>query len=191
MAAEYSEAKTFFQESLAICQEIGDRRGTADCFNHLGEVAQAQGLHQEAKDLYLESLIIFKEIGNHWGVAESKIDLGYVTCALREYQVAREHFAEALKITREIQAVPLALDALLGMATLRIKTKNPNQVRILEILMLILNHPTANRTSQDKAARLLADLEPYLPTGLTTATNFNGQIRAFEAVVEEVLNNID
>lgn len=184
---EYPEAKAFFEESLAICQEIGDRRGIALCLSYLGDVVQMMAEYQGAKQLYKESLSIFKEIGNQWGAISARTKLGYVT-SLDDIQTARDYFSEALKMALNIQAIPGALDALVGLASLLVKAGGAEREQALEILALALSHPASSRDNQDRAARLLAEVEPQLSAGTVKAVRTRGQINTLETVVGAVLS---
>jgi predicted ATPase/DNA-binding SARP family transcriptional activator len=184
--ADYGEAKYFFQESLTICQEIGDRRGIALCFNHLGDVAQTQTEYQEAKRLYQESLTIFREIGNQAGLILTQTKLGHVSHALREDPAAQRYFTEALKMAIAIQVVPAALDALIGLVPLLMAAEEVKQRQALEILAFILNHPAASQDHQDRAARLLAELEPHFSAEQIGAAQARGQAGTLEMIVKKI-----
>ncbi|MBE7555297.1 MAG: tetratricopeptide repeat protein [Anaerolineales bacterium] len=184
---EYPEAKAFFEESLTICQEIGDRRGIALCLSYLGDVVQMMAEYQGAKQLYQESLSIFKEIGNQWGAISARTKLGYVT-SLDDIQTARDYFSEALKVALNIQAIPGALDALVGLASLLIKTGGAEREQALEILALALSHPASSRDNQDRAARLLAEVEPQFSAATVKAVRTRGQVNTLETVVRAVLS---
>lgn len=185
---EYPEAKAFFEESLTICQEIGDRRGIALCLSYLGDVVQMMAEYQGAKQLYQESLSIFKEIGNQWGAISARTKLGYVTSQLDDAQTARDYFSEALKMALNIQAIPGALDALVGLASLLLKAGDAEREQALEILALALSHPASSRDNQDRAARLLAEVEPQFPTGTVKVVRARGQVNTLETVVRAVLS---
>jgi tetratricopeptide (TPR) repeat protein len=184
---EYPEAKDLFQESLTICQEMGDRRGIALCLSFLGDVVQMMGEYQGAKQLYQESSAIFKEIGNQWGSVFSSAKLGYVTCELGDYQAAGDYFGQSLKMALDIQAMPSVMDALVGLASLLIKTGDAEQEQVLEILALALSHPASSRDIQDRAARLLAELQPRLPAGVAKAIQTRGQGSTLEAIAQKML----
>ncbi|GIK38497.1 MAG: transcriptional activator [Chloroflexota bacterium] len=185
---EYPEAKAFFEESLTICQEIGDRRGIALCLNYLGDVVQMMAEYPGAQQLYEESLSIFKEIGNQWGAISARTKLGYVASQLDDVQTARDYFGEALQMALNIQAIPGALDALVGLASLLIKAGGAEREQALEILALALSHPASSRDNQDRAARLLAGVEPQFPTGTIKAVRARGQVNTLETVVKAVLS---
>jgi predicted ATPase/DNA-binding SARP family transcriptional activator len=183
---EYPQAKDLFQESLAICQEMGDRRGIALCLSFLGDVVQMMGEYQGAKQLYQESLAIFKEIGNQWGSVFSRTKLGNVACALGDYQAAGDYFDQSLQMALDIQAMPGVIDALVGLASLLIKTGDAKQEQVLEILALALSHPASSRDIQDRAARLLAELQPHLPPGAIKAIQTE-QTNTLEMIAQKML----
>lgn len=187
---EYPAAKAYFEESLAICQEIGDRRGIALCLSYLGDVVQMMGEYQGAKQLYQESLTIFKEIGNQWGTITARTKLGYVVYELGESELAGEYFRESLKLAMNIQALPGAIDALVGLASLLLKADKMEQgEQALEILTLALNHPASSRDNQDRAARLLAEVEPQLPTETVKTFRPRKQAKTLEFVVKKILGD--
>lgn len=185
--AEYSEAKQLFQESLAICREIDERRSIGLNLNHLGDVARTLKDYREARQLYGESLAIFKQIGNQWGVVFSLTNLGDVACALEDYPSAKIYLNDALKKAMDIEAAPLVLDVLLGVATLLTTTGEPK--RALEILALLLTHPASSRETQDKAALLLAELEARLPTETVSTIQESAGVKTLGLVVQEILQD--
>lgn len=183
---DYQAAQDFFQESLAICREMDDRRGIGLCLNHLGDVARASASFEEARQLYQDSLTIFREIGNQWGVVSAQIRLGHAAYVLGEYPVAQLSFSRALKTALDIQAVPVALEALVGIAGLLSKGEDTERERAVELLGLVLNHSAAPKDSRDSAARLLAELESRLPAGVVAAAVARGQASPLEAVAKQV-----
>ncbi|MCB0210432.1 MAG: tetratricopeptide repeat protein [Anaerolineae bacterium] len=182
----YSEAKRSFEESLAICQAIGDDRGIALSLSYLGDVLQKLGEYPGARQLYQESLAIFEEIGNQWGIISTRNKLGYVSNELDEIEAAADHFAVALTLAESIQAVPAMLDAVVGMVALHIKRGDFAWPPILEGLALALNHPVSSRSNQDRAARLLAELEPLLPND--TVSNLHAMSKS--RTIEDIVRNL-
>jgi hypothetical protein len=68
---EYAAARTLFEESLAIKQALGDKRGMAGSLNNLGLVALEQRDYSTARTLLVEGLAIRREVGDKWGIAAS------------------------------------------------------------------------------------------------------------------------
>ncbi|HXV43248.1 MAG TPA: hypothetical protein VEC96_09310, partial [Anaerolineae bacterium] len=122
-----------------------------------------------------------------WGSVFSRTKLGYVACELGDYQAAGDYFGESLKMALDIQAMPSVIDALVGLASLLIKTGNTEQEQALEILALALSHPASSRDNQDRAAVLLAELESQLPAGMVKAMQTRGQTRTLEMMAQEIL----
>ncbi|MCB0164289.1 MAG: tetratricopeptide repeat protein [Anaerolineae bacterium] len=180
---DYTDANDYFQESLAICQAIGDDRGIALSLSYLGDGVQMMGEYPGAKQLYQESLAIFEEIGNQWGIISGQNKLGYISNELGETDAAERHFAAALDLAESIQAVPAMLDALVGLVALRIKRGDDDWPRILEALALALNHPVSSRSNQDRAARLLAELEPRLPAHTLSDLQAKPQTRSIKDIL--------
>ena len=183
---DYQAAQNFFQESLAICREMDDRRGIGLCLNLLGDVSRATASFQDARQLYQDSLSIFREIGNQWGLVSVQIRLGHAASVLGEYLVARSSFNRALKTAMDIQAVPIALEAVVGVASLLAKGEDKERERAVELLGLVLDHSAAPKSSRDSAARLLTELESRLPAGVVAAAVARGHTSLLEAVAKQV-----
>nr|WP_277882295.1 tetratricopeptide repeat protein [Microcystis wesenbergii] len=99
---EYQKAIEFYQQSLAITREIGDRGGEAKSYMGLGNVYDSLGEYQKAIEFHQQSLAIKREIGDRWGEAASYNNLGNVYQSLGEYQKAIEFHQQSLAIKREI-----------------------------------------------------------------------------------------
>src|ERR1019366_7073761 len=61
MQGDYVAARSLYEDSLAIRQELGDRRGVAGSLNNLGIVASHQGDYAAARSLYEDALILNRE----------------------------------------------------------------------------------------------------------------------------------
>ena len=76
------------------------------------------GEYETARRYLSDSLSMGQELAYHRGVTQSLSALGNVACAQGQYQDARDHFLEALALTREVNATPVILDTLTGLAQL-------------------------------------------------------------------------
>lgn len=99
---DYPAADAFYKESIAICRELGDRRGIAACLNNMGSVASAQGDDSAARVLWEESLGIRRELRDALGIADLLGNLGKVAYHLSDYASARTMWEESLVISREL-----------------------------------------------------------------------------------------
>src|SRR5579884_3387347 len=57
-------ARRYYEESLGLCRELGQRNGVAYVLVILGSVAESQSNYREAWSCYEESLTTTREIGN-------------------------------------------------------------------------------------------------------------------------------
>jgi predicted ATPase/DNA-binding SARP family transcriptional activator len=178
---EYVEAQNLLHESLETATAIQNHYGIAISLNNLGLVAYELEQYADAKRLHQESCAIFKEIGYRLGAALTLNDLGNVTRALGEDEASQAYFREALKTAVEIEARPLAMDVLMGMATL-IQDKQPELA--LGLLKFTIQHPATDRETRDRATHLLNELESQ-EVEQSSAYSF----QTFEEVVEHLLSD--
>jgi predicted ATPase/uncharacterized protein HemY len=185
LSGEYEQAKPLLQESLRIYQELGDQVGIANCLNNLGLIASNLKEHTEAKELHRKSLAIFREIGSRYGIGLNLNDLGTVAYTLGEYGESKASFHEALKTALDMGVVPMALDALVGMAMLLIKEEQGELA--CQLLTFANNHPASNSETKARAKQLLAELEAQLPPDTFTAAQTRAEGQELEAVARGVL----
>jgi predicted ATPase/DNA-binding SARP family transcriptional activator len=95
-------AKRYYEESLEIRREIGDRWGMAICLDYIGYLARELGDYDEARRLHEESLAISREIGDPQGIAGSLDNLGLVARDEGAFSEARRYFEEGLTLRRQI-----------------------------------------------------------------------------------------
>ena len=185
---EILEAKKLLQESLGIYQTLGDREGISTALNSLGYVLYTLGDYAASKNLLQESLALRREIGHARGIAVSLNNLGHVTGALGEYQACKSYYHAGLKVALDIQAVPLALAALGGLAVPLAQAGKTDQA--LELLALALHHPASNGETRDRAtsllARLRADLTPEVIAAVQTANQEH--LTKFEPLAKAILD---
>ncbi len=182
---EYIEAKKLYQESLEIKREIGDRKGIATSLCNLGNVAHAVGEYTEAKQHHQKMLAMCREIGHRWGEASALIRLGYDMGDSEELQESKKSFHEALGIAMEISAAPLALDVLVGIATLL--TKEKESEKALELLAFVLCHPASYKYTRDRAEELCSALTSELPAHVVATVEECGKARTLEEIAEALL----
>lgn len=88
------EALRYYQESLAIQQRLGQKRGIAVTLGEIARVQAGLGKPAEAHRGYQEALQLQREIGDKKGLGVTLINLG-------EFYKAREQYDEALKVYKE------------------------------------------------------------------------------------------
>jgi tetratricopeptide (TPR) repeat protein len=65
---DYLEARSFYEESLAIRRELGDERGIGVSLHNLGFVATYRGDYRQAAAFFEESLPLFQKLGSKRGI---------------------------------------------------------------------------------------------------------------------------
>ncbi|NER35419.1 MAG: tetratricopeptide repeat protein [Oscillatoria sp. SIO1A7] len=95
---EFSEARQFYQQALAIKIEYGDRHSQAGTYHQLGIVAEELREFAEARQFYQEALAIKIEDGDRFSQAKTYHQLGIVAQEMREFAEARQFYQQALAI---------------------------------------------------------------------------------------------
>ncbi|MFN8454607.1 MAG: tetratricopeptide repeat protein [Anaerolineae bacterium] len=165
---EYRQAQQLLNESLALASAISDRWGIATALSHLGLIALAQAEYEEARYFFQESLSLFEEIGERWGQARALNGLGEVALALGEGEEAQRCLMAGFKTASAAQTIPLILEALVGLAQLRIERREFEPA--LELLLYAGQHPSSSPETKARAERLQAEITPQLtPPQIETA----------------------
>ena len=103
----YTQAIDYYQQSLTIAREIGDRQGEGSCLGSLGTAYYALdyyalGNYTQAIDYYQQSLTIAREIGDRQGEGNWLGNLGAAYHSLGDYPQAIDYYQQSLAIAREI-----------------------------------------------------------------------------------------
>jgi CHAT domain-containing protein len=109
---QYQKALEFYQQSLIIAREIGDRQGELNAVNNSGLAYSSLGQYQKSLELYQQSLTIAREIGDRQGETSVLSNSGSAYSSLGQYQKSLELYQQSLIIAREIGARKSELSAL-------------------------------------------------------------------------------
>ncbi|MDE5080310.1 MAG: tetratricopeptide repeat protein, partial [Trichodesmium sp. St18_bin1] len=99
---EYDKAMEYYQQSLQIAREIGNRSGEGNALGNLGNVYNSQGKYDKAMEYYQQHLQIARGIGDRSGEGNALGNLGVVYDSQGEYDKAMEYNQQHLQIAREI-----------------------------------------------------------------------------------------
>ncbi|MFQ5740921.1 MAG: tetratricopeptide repeat protein [Acidobacteriota bacterium] len=190
------EAQRLFEEALRIYRRLDNRKGMAFCLNNLAVVYEKLGEHEKARDLSHTGLDLFKEIRYQDDTASRSIGpafaleiLGRASFGLREYEESRRYFLKSFRSAAEIQAIPQALTALMGMA--RLLAHDGSKGRAWELLVFIVNHPKVNDEAKLQARDLMNRLRLELAPEALMKAEERGRGKEFESLVKEVLGDCD
>jgi tetratricopeptide (TPR) repeat protein len=99
---DYGSAERYYQDSLAISEEIGDRAGAAVSYGELGSLAGRRGDYETAEQRYQEALAILEEAGHRANIAVAYHQLGRIAEKRGDYDTAEQRYQEALALKEEI-----------------------------------------------------------------------------------------
>jgi tetratricopeptide (TPR) repeat protein len=116
---DYPAAHSFYERSLTLRGELGDRKGVGAVLNNQGLLAYEQGDYRSARSLHEESLAIDRELGDRWGVAVSLIHLASLAMMQGDHASARALNDESLTIFREFGDRGHVANALRSLGNLR------------------------------------------------------------------------
>ena len=95
------EALRNYQESIAINEKIGQKRGVAAALNEMGNVQRTSGKPDAALASYNKSFVLLRDIGMKDEMADALTNLGTVYQDLGKFDQALDVYKQALQIQRE------------------------------------------------------------------------------------------
>lgn len=95
-------ARQYFETSLALRQQMGERRGLAGALGSLGNVTQMQGDFPAAQAYFEESIVICREFGLLNYEATGLTCLSNLASAQKKFAEARTYALEALSVCRQV-----------------------------------------------------------------------------------------
>jgi tetratricopeptide (TPR) repeat protein len=98
----WADADAAFQQSLAICRNLGYRAGEGAVLNDLGETYRYRGHLKEAEEAYRQSVVIWKELNNHAGAGAILNNLGIVYRQRGQLQKAELGHQQSLTICQTL-----------------------------------------------------------------------------------------
>lgn len=185
ISGRYDEARIALEESVALNSSVGARWNLGAAYQGLGTVAQGQGDHQQAVVMFRKCVNTFTELGGRQYVAQGLAEMGRSVIALGNATEAGRVWREALGIATEIHGTPVALEALVGLASLCAKQGDSEQA--LGWLWVVLNHPASIQETKDRAELLRAELESELTPQQVQAARARAKAQSFDQVVRRVL----
>ena len=156
----YDEARAALEESVALNLSVGARWNLGHAYEGLGAVARALGRHQESVDMFRKCVDTFTELGGRFYTAHGLAEMGRSVFALGNDAEAERVWREALQIATEIHGTPVALYALIGLASLL--AKRGDMEYALEMTWMISNHPASSHETRNRAVHLRTELEAQL-----------------------------
>jgi predicted ATPase/DNA-binding SARP family transcriptional activator len=98
----YDAARSLLQESLALHEALGDKRGMANTLNNLGTAAHNQTDLRSARSYFEQGLMLAEEIGNQRLVANLLNNLGTIATDENDDAQARSFYEQGLAVATEV-----------------------------------------------------------------------------------------
>jgi hypothetical protein len=111
--------------------------------------------------------------------------LGVVRHRQAMTQEAKACFLQAYDLATEMQSLSVALEALVGLAGVRVQEGSIEPV--LELFVHVMNHPASNQRTKDRVQELRVGLAALLTPQQLQAARTRAQAQPFETVVAEIL----
>ena len=161
---EYGTALDYMKQSLAIKQEIGDKKGEGATLNNISQIYDARGEYDTALDYLKRSLAIKQEIGDKQGEGATLNNIGNIYHARGEYDTALDYLKQSLAIRQEIGDRAGLCSTLFNMG--HIQRQNDDMPNALSSWVTV--YRIASQINFAQALEALADLAPRLglPEGL-------------------------
>jgi predicted ATPase/DNA-binding SARP family transcriptional activator len=152
------EAETFCEQGRAMFRSIGDRRGNAFATFNLGLIASSQGEHTRSQRLFRESLALRQDSHDQWGIAASLVQLAAEARNVGSPLEAQRLYLRALQVAWESTVTPMVLDAMVGLATLKLDADEIDEAE--DLLGAVVAHPAIPAELRSRITTLRPDLAP-------------------------------
>lgn len=181
------EMHDLLHESLTLSQETGDRVGRLYALEHLAYEAQLLGNHSEAQATFAAFFALSKEIGNVQGQTRVQNALGRQAVHTGDWAQAQRYFMAALQAADATHLTTNLLDALVGIALLRVQAGDA--VTALTLTFYVLHHPTCTQVVKNRAEQVYTDLKPQVTAGQIAAAETLAQTKPLQVLIHELLTD--
>ena len=128
---DLDERRRLLQECKRLNRELGNEAGLGWVTYLLGSALFDEGRFEEARDTFEQAAAIFTELGKRWEATNAEMEVAYALIADGEDEPARPIVEEALRTAVDLQSLALAVQALVGVASVRVQTDPGAAARLL------------------------------------------------------------
>jgi len=182
---KFELAEQYFLRGIAIADEVNYARVKIEILRGQGRLALSLGQYAEAKECFNKCVLLSRESPHAGSAIEALAGLGHSAYALGEIDQAREYYHQSLEEALRTGRQASTQEALVGLAALL--AHEGQSERGVELLALVVEHPTTYQVDRDRARELLNELESGMHPEQFAAAMERGQARNLEEVVAEML----
>lgn len=140
MYGDYASARTYYEQSIRILDDIGDRRYACMCYGNVALVANMQGVYVEARASVEHGLRLAREAGERFGEGALMGVLGEALLGLGQLTEAVATYLSAADSLRELGLPHMATEPQAGLARLALAEGNyANALEHVEQILAYLN----------------------------------------------------
>lgn len=183
LRGNFDSSRRYLETCVALARQIGDRYQESVSEANLGATVQYAGDFDGAVVHYLAAYEVYKELGMTENMANCAHNLADVYSTLGQLDESRHYAVECIRLARRTRGVPLQLAALVPLAEVLIKQRQPD--RALALLGLARHHPSTPQQKEVGIRETLAEMQ--LPPEQIEAGLAAGAELELERVVEEIL----
>jgi len=99
---DFQKAMENYIRDLELCEQLGDKQGTAIAIGLIGELRSVEGEFDVAIQYLEKNLSICEELGYQKGIAKAVNTLGDIHMHLGEYDKANDFYDRAIEVSRKI-----------------------------------------------------------------------------------------
>ncbi|MFX0062775.1 MAG: tetratricopeptide repeat protein [Candidatus Hermodarchaeota archaeon] len=102
LKGELDQALTFFQQSLALSKEFGNKRGIAESLHNIGNIYYLKGRLNPGLDYYQQALVLCEQINDKQAMADSLANIGLIYLEKEDFSQALNYYMKALTLREQI-----------------------------------------------------------------------------------------
>ncbi len=100
--ADFAAAEEWYQRSLSLSRQIGDKRGESACLNNCALIQWELGDIKSAEEGFLNALDLYRELGSRLGEAKALNNLANAAADRGDYSASLQYLKQALQIHTEM-----------------------------------------------------------------------------------------
>jgi tetratricopeptide (TPR) repeat protein len=182
---EYGRARDLLHEGIAISRALDDRWNVTSGLVHLQELSFLLGEYAEVRHYHAECAALCYQISELYSLSRSLNILGRTAYAQGMQTEAWEYFCKALAVAQEAKLIPVALDVLIGVATIMHDEGDDESAH--ELLTFVLHHSASRADTHSRAGEMLGSWGTLMSSS-ASRVKFVDETATFDLIMTKILN---